>query len=130
MPNDQSDPIILYLIVKQSLENCPNKVCVQIGDAVQYLLIYYFKAQVIKVKLHDISLPGREEKHIANMLEWLANHSVKIIKKANEDDWAAIKKDNTDIVMIKDIEANETVMALWPQHLSKIPSKIKDLVSF
>jgi peptidyl-tRNA hydrolase len=130
MPIAQQDPTLLYLIVRQSLENNHNKICSQIGDAVQHILIHYFKAQLLKVKLKDEPLPKVEEAHIIGMINWFSNNSSKIIKKANEEDWHFIKKNTPDILIIKDIEANETIIALWPQKTSQIPEIISKLIPY
>lgn len=130
MPIAQQDPTLLYLIVRQSLENNHNKICSQIGDAVQHILIHYFKAQLLKVKLKDESLPKIEEDHINGMLGWFSNNSIKVIKKANEEDWVYIKTHISDIIIIKDIEANETIIALWPQKTTQIPILISKLISY
>jgi peptidyl-tRNA hydrolase len=130
---DQNDPIVLYLIVRESLNMGAGKIAAQCGHGVQKILIRYFTALTLKAKLHtDLSVG--EEEHIQDTKDWLGNHaSRKVVLKANEEEWAAVKEEYAGCVIIKDAGLTEvaagtdTLISLWPQVKSKRSKTLKAL---
>jgi peptidyl-tRNA hydrolase len=129
MEND--DPIVLYLIVRESLNMSCGKIGAQIGHGVQHILIHYFRAQVLKVKAHnDDKFPAEELEHIKITTEWLSNSSTKIVKVATDEEWVQIKEEYKDYDVVKDAgftevaPGSETLITLWPQHKSKASQTI------
>src|ERR1019366_2407436 len=131
MPENE-DPIVLYLIVRESLNMSAGKACAQVGHAVQYILMHYFAAQVLKAKVKDTTLPIIELDHIAITTKWLGQDARKVVLKADEKEWAALQTElGTNCVIVKDngltevAAGSQTVIALWPNYKSKRSNIIK-----
>lgn len=134
-PEQQNDPIVLYLIVREELNMSVGKTAAQVGHGVQYMLLHYFKASVLKAKTHDDSIfPKNEHEHIKLTTEWLGQGSRKVVLKADENEWGHIKAElGNDLFLVKDNgltelqPGTETVMALNPMRKSTVPNRIKRL---
>lgn len=128
----QDDPIIMYLIVRESLNMSIGKTAAQCGHAAQVLTINFF--------MHDkLSNMGNEQYEIyLNNLElfslWLKTSYRKVVLKADEKEWAKLKiefKDSMTLVVdsgLTELEPNtETVIGLMPMRKSKVPKLVKRL---
>lgn len=122
------DSIILFLVVRKSLNMGTAQTAQQCADAVQYILMKYFKMQVLSVKLHN-----EVAESIKLTTQWLANHSNKCIFCANDEDWEKLKHQFTigkDIFLVKDMLnqiESETVLVGWPIRYNCLPDSIKSL---
>ena len=127
-----SDPTVLYLIVRGSLNMSAGKTAAQVGHCVERILIHYFKAQIINAKFHG--LPKDEEGRINATTDWMAQASTKIVLKADEKEWIALKQEFTgNCFVIKDngltevAPGTETAMVIWPMAKSNATKAIRRL---
>jgi peptidyl-tRNA hydrolase len=142
------DPIVVYIIVRENLGMSLGKSCAQVGHACQTLIVQYYefkdysrelmkqinaignsREQVDKLKL-NYAENGRK---ISIMGEWMKSSVRKIVLKADDKEWAKIKAEFPDCVLIIDAglteipSGSETVICLWPQYRSKSSKIIKRL---
>lgn len=132
MPENTTNPIVMYIIVREELGMSIGKCCAQVGHAVQAALIHYFKALAIDAKLH--CLPQNEIDHTKLTTDWLANGSTKVILRADEKEWLGLKTEfSKDIFVVRDngkteLEpGTETVMSMMPMRKSGVSKSIKRL---
>jgi peptidyl-tRNA hydrolase len=139
MPDEdlKEDPIVLYLIVRESLNMSAGKACAQVGHAVQNMMMHYFAAQVLKAKIKDTVLPTAELDHIAITTKWLSQDARKVVLKASEKEWVALQTEfGTNCIIVKDngltevAAGSQTVIALWPNYKSKRSNIVKWLSVF
>jgi peptidyl-tRNA hydrolase len=128
----KEDPIVLYLIVRESLNMSAGKACAQVGHAVQNIMMHYFAAQVLKAKVKDTTLPTVELDHITITTAWLGQDARKVVLKASEKEWAALLLElGTNCVVVKDnglteiAAGSQTVIAIWPNYKSKRSNIVK-----
>lgn len=128
----QDDPIIMYLVVRESLGMSIGKTAAQCSHAAQVLTINFF--------MHDkLSNMGNEQyETYLNNLElfslWLKTYYRKVVLKADEKEWAKLKvefKDSMTLVVdsgLTELEPNtETVIGLMPMRKSTVPKLLKRL---
>lgn len=135
--NENEDPIVAYIIVRESLNMGAGKVGAQCAHAIQNILLKYFKIQVFCSKKElEGALSKDDIEHAHLTTTWLERMSRKVVLKADEKEWEALKNEfANNCVIIKDagltsVKANtETVMALWPAYKSTISKSIKRLQS-
>lgn len=91
------DKTVLYLIVRESLGMSPGKTAAQVGHAVEKVMLRYlnlFKAQLLsRVGSGHSLLQEQEEADMTLVTEWIHHASCKIVKAANESQWAALKEE-------------------------------------
>jgi peptidyl-tRNA hydrolase, PTH2 family len=134
-PEQQNDPIVLYLIVREELNMSIGKTAAQVGHGVQYVLMHYVKACALKAKMHDDNLfPKDEQDHIKLTTEWLGHGSTKIVLKADNKEWETLKAElGNSLFLVRDngltelTPGTETVMALSPLRKSTVPNRIRRL---
>jgi peptidyl-tRNA hydrolase len=133
-PANQNDPIVVYVVVREELGMSAGKTAAQACHGIQYLLLHYFKAQVLKAKAHDDSVfPQVEVDHIKLTTEWLGRDSRKVVLKANETDWAALRAEFKDAFVVRDNgltevqPGTETCFVLYPQRKSQVSQSIRKL---
>lgn len=142
---NQDDPIVMYLIVRESLGMSPGKIGAQCGHAAQMLLLQYFREQqewessfdpVYGPSQEDFDLVSEETKSRWVVFDkWLNSSFRKVVLRADDKEWAKIKveisKINCQIVIdagLTEIAAgSETVIGLWPMRKSERPKLIKKL---
>jgi peptidyl-tRNA hydrolase len=132
--NAMSDPLVVYLIVRESLNMGVGKIGVQCGHGIQKLLLHYFIVQVAKVKTHDeIHLPTYEEEFVSLTSAWVKADSRKIAKPANDETFELIKNIYPHHFLVKDnglteVEpGSETLICLRPLYKSTVDKTIKQL---
>ena len=144
----QEDPIVMYLIVRESLGMSTGKACAQTGHAAVMTTLDYFKFKDVsrlcqKSLQQDPEGEDREDllldlEEITPLLsifdEWLSSSYRKVVLTANDKEWAKIKADPgllRSIVIdagLTEIPAgSETVIGLWPMRKSQRPKCIKRL---
>jgi len=134
MADNISDPIVFYVVVKESLQMSPGKIAAQVGHATQHMLMRYFRTQVLKAKIHDDNhFPQTEIDHIKITTDWIARSSTKVILRASDQQWFDLKKEfGKSLFIVRDegrteIEPGETVLAFWPQFKSAAPPSLRQL---
>ncbi|CAB4196904.1 pth2 Peptidyl-tRNA hydrolase [uncultured Caudovirales phage] len=113
----QEDPIVMYLIVRESLNMSPGKIGAQCAHAAQMLMILYNQT----VSEHLCGWNVTFNKSIFE--EWLESSFRKVVLKADEKEWLKIKTECKDeMVLVIDAglteipSGSETVIGLWPRH--------------
>lgn len=125
---NQPDPIVMYLIVRESLGMGMGKTAAQCAHASQMLTLKYFWLRERKV----ISADQKEMQH--GFKAWLDESFRKVVLKADDKEWEKIKAEFPDkFVLVVDAglteiaPMSETVIGLWPMKKSQAPKVIKKL---
>ncbi len=125
-----NDPILLYIIFRESLHLDNKQIAYYAADAVQHILLKYFMMQLLAQKTHLDVL--RNDAHITMTTKWLASHSKKAIISVDDDIWFRLKNDfsmGRDIYALKDKAIDdldiETTLVFWPAPDSQVPTYIK-----
>jgi peptidyl-tRNA hydrolase len=134
MTND--DPLVMYLIVRESLNMGAGKVGAQCGHAVQLIMLEWLKLQKFAIEFGYKNINEKESIQYANFNDWIdrkTNGSFrKVVLRANDKEWEKIKNE-LDHVLVTDAgltevaAGSETVIVLWPIRKSERPSIIKRL---
>jgi peptidyl-tRNA hydrolase len=134
------NPIVLYIVARESLGMSAGKLAAQVGHVVQRLLFRYFMIQVLcaKKQLAELHLVSDEEaKNVQLLLEWSEHASTKIVKAASEKEWAALKDEfGKHLFIVKDAGKTElqpdteTVACIWPVRLADVPKSIWRLSNY
>lgn len=120
------DPVILYLVVKESLNMSIGKTAAQCGHAVQYFMMKFLEIQ---------TLPTKDEPTNFLLLtaqEWLSSSFRKVVLRANDSKFERLKEELPCLVVhdagLTEIpNGSETVLALWPMLKSQAPKLVKQL---
>lgn len=124
------DPIVLHIILRQSLQFNNSKTTYCVANAVQHILLKYFTLQVLSVKTHNSSLI--KEDYLKDTTKWLSSQSKKTVLSVDENVWCKIKHDfllGKDIFSLKEMDNSdvETTLIMWPIKQSTLPSYLKEL---
>lgn len=129
----EDDPITCYLIVRESLleQMGTGKLCAQCAHGSQMLMQKYNdELQIVFLSAtNQISFNKKKEL----MEEWIANGIRKVVLKADDKEWAKIKIEYPDHILVKDIgltkipAGSETCITLFPMHKSHATKTIKRL---
>lgn len=119
----ESDPFVLYLIVRESLNMGIGKIAAQVGHGVTIIDIEY--RNLLRSNSYDLE-------KINSFRQWEESYYRKIVKRADDKDWDKIKVQLECYLVVDagftEIEANsETVIALWPTLRSQTAPIIKRL---
>jgi|ERR1035437_7675502 peptidyl-tRNA hydrolase len=134
MEDPVEDPIVMYLIVRESLSMSIGKTAAQTAHASQYLIVSYFdmKAQYDGCLTCAWQPPLKHKEYLDIMKAWLPG-SRKVVLKADDKEWEKIKVAFPDCALVVDagltelVGQNETVIGLWPMKKSEVPKLIKRL---
>lgn len=142
---NQPDPIVMYLIVRESLGMSAGKLAAQCAHASQMLLLQCYEEQrKWECGLDPVCGPTNEdydalpeETKLRWILfdKWLQSSFRKVVLRADDKEWvklkAEISESNRVIVVdagLTEIAAgSETVIGLWPILKSERPKLIKKL---
>lgn len=131
--SNQEDPIIMYLVVRESLNMSIGKTAAQCAHASQMLLLKYFDFVLLDTT-SDNRLPPFSRETAELFKEWLDGSFRKVVLKANESQWKKLKEYNhTQYIMVIDNglteipQGSETVIGLYPMHKSVAPKLVKRL---
>lgn len=139
---EQYDPIIMYLIVRESLNMSIGKTAAQCAHAAQMLQLKYqneydwtdhhledMYATISESKYYDELKPKLNIYH-----KWLDSSFRKVVLRADEKEWGKLKQEFTSyrsLVVdagLTELEPNtETVIGLWPMYKSQVPKLVKRL---
>jgi PTH2 family peptidyl-tRNA hydrolase len=144
----QEDPIVMYLIVHETLNMSTGKTAAQCAHASQMLTLEYFEAkdksrelqkQIQKTTDPDEllvmkSLYADYGRKLSIFGEWMENSFRKVVLRADDKEWAKIKQDyGQHMVMVVDAglteipSGSETVIGLWPMRKSQRPKTVQHL---
>lgn len=140
--HNSSDPIVMYLIVRESLNMSIGKTAAQCAHASQMLLLKHFKnvdkiASYYKPKpfyIEELVVPQTMLDFSDLFNKWLDTSFRKVVLKADDKEWLKIKQafPNQHIVVVDagltEIPPDsETVIGLYPMYRSTVPKVIKKL---
>lgn len=116
-----ADPLVMYLVARESLNMSPGKLAAQVGHGVQHVL-----AAVL------LNAPTTFAHVRPRLLQWLAGDYRKVVLRASDAEWGRLKDLNPAAIVTDDghTEVNpgtETVLAFWPMRKSERPSLLKRL---
>jgi len=128
---NQEDPIIMYLVVRESLGMSIGKTAAQCAHASQMLMLTFneMEAKDICGWASDLDIDK-----ISLFRNWLKSSFRKVVLKADDKEWIKLKEamEEHDVIVVDagltEIAANsETVIGLWPMHKSKVGKLVKRL---
>jgi len=136
---EHEDPVVLYIIVRSSLNMSIGKTAAQVGHCVQMIMQKYFEDKFIYDSYEEIGIDpplsalSKEDKEQLGIMEkWLSTDYRKVVLKADKE-WERIKAEIPNHVLVKDnglteLEpGTETVIGLFPQHKCRANKIIKRL---
>lgn len=124
--SSQEDPIVMYFIVKESLNMSIGKTAAQCAHASQMLLLKYFNLQ-------NKDLTKSEIEQVDIFDDWLDSSFRKVVLRADDKEFEKVKTECKNKVVVKDnglteiAAGSETVIGLMPIYKSKAPKCIKRL---
>jgi peptidyl-tRNA hydrolase len=127
---NQEDPIVMYLIVRESLEMSIGKTAAQVGHAVQMLQLEFDRQDGFRLANWEFN------KEIVELYQkWLDSSFRKVVLKADEKEWEKLKElyseDNRVLVIDAGLTelapSTETVIGLFPMKRSEAPKLVKRL---
>lgn len=125
----QEDPIVMYLVVRESINMSIGKTAAQCAHASQMLQIKYEKLHKNLIYLRKAAQSGElafsdhsdaRAKLESIFEQWMASSFRKVVLKADEKEWAHLKEESTDRVIVVDAglteltPGTETVIGIWP----------------
>lgn len=137
---EQEDPIVMYLIVHESLNMSTGKTAAQCAHAASMLTLEYFdlkdKSKALQKKMTSSFAGDRtpeveaEYAKLAPLLsifgEWLKSSFRKVVLRSSDKEWEKLKtefKDSsllvTDAGLTEIAAGSETVIGLWPMRKSQ-----------
>lgn len=142
------DPIVMYLIVRETLNMGVGKTGAQCAHASQMLTLKYFEMKDELNKYHkqisalvdDNAKDAMQNKRLAVSRklsifgEWMASSYRKVVLRASDKEWLKLKSEFADqMVMVVDAglteipSGSETVIGLWPVRKSQVSKTVKHL---
>lgn len=126
---NQEDPIVMYLIVRESLNMGMGKTAAQCAHASQMLQIKFNEVE----SDYNNQVKGSGSDYLI-FKEWLNSSFRKVVLKADEREWKKLKDELTCTVVsvidagLTEVEPNtNTVIGVWPMYKSNCPKIIKRL---
>ncbi len=148
----QEDPIVMYLIVRESLDMSIGKTAAQAAHASQMLTLKYFTMKEASITLQKkmqpllnappeaTELAKLKEAYIelsrplSIMGEWLNSSFRKVVLRSSDKEWAKLKEEfKSSMVLVVDAglteiaAGSETVIGLWPMRRSQRPKLVQRL---
>lgn len=142
----QKDPIVMYAIVRETLNMSTGKIAAQCMHAAQMLTLKYFEmkdtSSLIQRQMKEapqsrdflLSEYVKLSTPISTFGEWLNSSFRKVVLRADDKEWNKVKAEFKDsMVLVVDAglteipSGSETVIGLWPMLKSQAPKIIKRL---
>lgn len=135
----QEDPIVMYLVVHESLGMGMGKTCAQCAHAAQMLQLKYGKlhTELVNRRKHDPVRPTNEELAVKLELiyeQWMNSSFRKVVLRASDKEWEKLKEEEfNNMVMVVDAglteipSGSETVIGLWPIRKSQRTKTVQRL---
>jgi|SRR5579885_642246 len=121
--SNEENPLVLYIVVRTSLNMSTGKIGAQIGHSIQYIMLKY---QEVK-----------NSKSGYLFKDWMnEGNSRKVVLGASDSEWAKLKEefeDGIDCFIVRDAgyteipSGSETCMSIWPMLKNDAPKIIKRL---
>lgn len=133
---NQEDPIIMYLVVRTSLEMSIGKTVAQGGHAVQMLQLKYDvlnKTCDWVATSHGEPSAKRIAEDVMLYQTWMGKSFRKVVLACKDKDWEKIKAAVPNHVVVVDAglteiaAGSETVLGLWPMYKSQAPKAVQRL---
>jgi PTH2 family peptidyl-tRNA hydrolase len=148
----QEDPVVMYLIVHESLNMSIGKTAAQSAHASQMLTLKYFTMKEASITLQKrmqplLNAPPPPEEMVklkeayvemsrplSIFGEWLNSSYRKVVLRASDKEWAKLKEEFKDsMVMVVDAglteiaSGSETFIGIWPMRRSQRPKILQRL---
>lgn len=126
----QEDPIVMYLIVKQSLDMSIGKTAAQCAHASQMLQLRFQEMDQELIRGWNVSVNSA---NMSLFREWLDASFRKVVLQAKDKDWQKIKDACPNHIVVVDAglteipAGSETFIGLWPMRKSERPKIIQKL---
>lgn len=127
------DPLVQYIVVRESLGMGSGKVGSQVGHAVQLLIQTALARQVTYAYKSFATAVDGTDPIVREVWAWLNDgSSAKIVLGADEKEWAKVKALSPPVIVIDEgrteIPPNsETVISFWPLRKSTAPRLLRRL---
>lgn len=121
------DDLVMYFILRKDLNMSVGHVATQCASGMQTILLHFLN---IKEKLACPSFGPYEDKLYSYFNRWINKSCNKVILSANDKDFLLLKdyyKDNEKLILIKDLNEEETAIVIWPMFKNETPQIIKGL---
>lgn len=113
----QTDPIILYFIVREDLGMGPGKIAAQCAHGAQMMLLSYFD----KKRAFGSFKYGKYGTYCELTEKWIEESFRKVVLKADAKEFDKVKNDpDLDVFVVRDAgltevePGSETVLVAWP----------------
>jgi PTH2 family peptidyl-tRNA hydrolase len=138
-PVVKEDPLVMYLVVRKSINMSVGKTAAQTAHASQMLQVKYGKlhANLVNRRRHDAVRPSQEEESVKQELiyeQWMTAGIRKVVLCADDKEWEKLKLEmNEWSVIVTDSGYTEldpgtdTVIGLWPHKKSQRSTTVKRL---
>jgi peptidyl-tRNA hydrolase len=126
------NPIVMYLIVRESLNMSPGKIAAQVGHGVQYL----YERALAYEKMHAYQqYVSSYQSKVDIFTAWNEAWHRKVVLQADEKEWKKMKEEliSLDKVIVIDkgltelVPDTETVIGFYPMYKNDRPKIIKRL---
>lgn len=131
-PEASLDPVVMYLVVKKSLNMSVGKTAAQVGHCVEMMASKWleFRELFMKDAFNDLSILS--DSLIELRYEYLATSYRKVVLGADDKEFEKLKSlPNhfvvTDMGLTEIPGGSETVVGFWPMRKSEVPKLIKRL---
>lgn len=132
------DPMVMYLIVKESLNMSIGKTAAQTAHASEALCQLYFdysKAILEMISLYDSGIDFISKYNYIQRYDlWVKENRRKVVLKADDKEWKKLKEEfKNSMVLIVDaglteiVSGSETCIGIFPIKKSEAPKCIKRL---
>lgn len=133
----QEDPIVMYLVVRESINMSVGKTSVQTAHASEMLQIKYQQVhkQLVYLRKSGGAIEPEAVQWESIYEQYIAASFRKVTLVADEKEWARLKEEakNLPHVIVRDagltelVPGTETVIGLWPMRKSSRSKTVKRL---
>lgn len=128
----QDDPLMLYIIVRESLGMSPGKIASQVAHGVQMFTLRFKDLQFTYMEGTGKELSDEELRKVFVTEEWLASSYRKVVLRADDKEWERLKAELWCFLVrdagLTEVESgSETVLVLWPMLKSEAPRVVRRL---
>jgi len=131
----KEDSVIMYLIIRKSLNMSPGKLAAQCSHATQMLMFKYMEFKIQSMNASNNCLPPFSREKYNLFQEWFDGAFTKVVLKADEKQWKKLKEEfsERDRVLVVDAgltelePKTETCIGFLPIKKSDCPKLISRL---
>jgi peptidyl-tRNA hydrolase, PTH2 family len=129
------DPIILYLVIRESLNMSPGKIGAQCGHAVEKFLDKYYNKLMSKIVESEVRQePLFLDERMLLVEAWKKQGHTKVVLAADDKEWEKVREELRDTAYVvcdaghtELAPGTDTVLTFWPVKKSMRPKIIKRL---